>query len=106
MPRSPVVAFRPSLDEDLADITRADQATLLHATLRAKVADRESYWIKRLVAEFRANGLTEPLMRSAVAAIAEGQALLEDLSRTMRLGHDARSRAAQPRRDSRAGETG
>lgn len=104
MPRRAVVTPLRTLDETLTDIGRGDQAALVHGALRGKVAEREAQWLRKLVADFQAGTLTDRQTLSAVAAIAEGRALLTDLTRTMRLGSEARQRAAQPLRDSHAGD--
>lgn len=91
------------LDERLTDIAAGDRAALMHAELTALFTAREDQHLRRLVADFHAGTLTEPLMRSGIAAIAEGRAVLEDLQRTMRRGQTARHHATQPPVDSRVG---
>jgi hypothetical protein len=85
-----------TLDETLDAIASGDTATVLRAELASRIHEREAATVNRLVADYRAGSLKESSLRDAVAAISEGRALLEDLTRTMRLGNEARQRAAQP----------
>ena len=93
--------FRPpTLDEAHTRMAAGQRAAIVQADLGPLVAARETATLSRLVAEFRAGTLTDLAARTGIAAIAEGRALLEDLTRTMRHGAIAQSHMAQPSRDS------
>ena len=63
---------------------RSHLAAIILAEIGDRLAQREERWIVRLLAAHRDGALTEPLMRSAVAAIAELRGLRADLEREHR----------------------
>jgi len=69
---------------DELDLARAQRLQYVATEIARMTQHREAALITRLVMEHRNGTLTEPAMRSAIAAIAELRALLDDLARAAR----------------------
>jgi hypothetical protein len=76
----------PAAEEASERRQSAHLAAIVLAEIRTRLEDREERWIARLLSAHRDGNLSEPLMRSAVAAIAELRGLRSDLEHEIRLG--------------------
>jgi hypothetical protein len=76
----------PEAERAAEERQKAHLAAVVLAELRGRLAEREERWIVRLLSAHRDGTLSEPLMRSAVAAIAELRGLRADLEHEIRLG--------------------
>lgn len=91
------VPLRKSLDAALDASAAGHRAAVVAQHCAPLIAAREAEVVARLVAEYRAGTLTDPMARAGVAEIAAGRSLLDRLTTAMRQGELARQQMAQPR---------
>jgi len=70
-------------------IDKGEQAGRLLSVLRPRLRDRQDRILKNLIQHHIDGMLTETIMRSGIAAIAELRALERDLASDMEKGHSA-----------------